>query len=149
MDRSDDQSAHQSPATAGESGDVRAQVEKILSSMQRDDIDSVLRCFTTDVLYGGGTCGLFPTMMQRQGRDGLAQALRAIHVEYEILETALEQVVVDGDRAAALRVSRLRHRGTGRTGIVHTWNFLRIRDGLICEFSEFPDTAAFADLNRD
>lgn len=149
MRRSDDQSARQAPANSGESDDVRAQVEAILDSMRRDDLDTVLRCFTPDVLYKGGTCVMYPAVMQRQGRDGLAQALRAIHVEYEILETSLEQVVVEGEQAAALRISRLRHRGTGRTGIVHTWNFLRFRDGLICEFSEFPDTAAFVDLNRD
>lgn len=148
MGRSDKHSAHQAPAGAGENDKVRAQLETILDSMRRDDLDAVLRCFAPDVLYMGGTSVLYAAM-QRQGRDGLAQALRAIHVEYEILETSLEQLVVEGDQAAVLRISRLRHRGTGRTAIVPTWNFLRFRDGLISEFSEFPDTAAFADLNRD
>lgn len=128
---------------------IVAQVETVLDSMQRGDLATTVKCFAPDVIYRGGTCVMYPASMQGQGREGLAHTLRAIHVEYEILETTLLQLVIDGDRAGALRVSRLRHRGTGRTGIVHTWNFLRFRDGLISEFSEFPDTAAFAHINRD
>nr|WP_298422750.1 nuclear transport factor 2 family protein [Rhodoblastus sp.] len=59
----------------------------------------------------------------------------------------MHELVIDGDRAALHRTSRLRNRGTGETISIDVCDFFRFRDGLVVEFSEYPDFAALQRLD--
>ena len=59
----------------------------------------------------------------------------------------MQRVIIDGGNVALHRRARLRNRGTGKFGEIEIWTYLRFRNGLLCEFSEYPDTAAIADID--
>ena len=85
---------------------------------------------------------------RREGREACAEMLQALYVTYESLGSRIDFLTVEGDRAALKRTTRLRHRGNGKVADVAICNFLQLRDGLICEYSEFPDTLAIAELDE-
>jgi len=83
----------------------------------------------------------------RAGKEACAEMMRAVYIAYENLGTIIRHVVIDGDRAAVSRTTQLRNRGTGRVADVEIWDYIRFRDGLVVEFSEYPDTLAIASLD--
>ena len=125
---------------------IAARLAMILEGCARGDVAGVLAHFTPDIVYTGGTWRLYPLSAPRNGRESCGEMLKAIYVDYEIFGSTIERLVIDGDRVALLRTTRLRNRGTGKSAAVQIWNFARFRDGLICEFSEYPDTAEIAAL---
>ncbi|WP_298357739.1 hypothetical protein [Rhodoblastus sp.] len=56
--------------------------------------------------------------------------------------------MIDGDRAAVHRTSKLRSRGTSAIISIDVCDFHPFRDGLVFEFAEYPESAALADLDR-
>ena len=126
---------------------IAARLAAILDYCARGDVAGVTSYFTPDVVYTGGTWRIYPMSARREGREACAEMLKAIYVAYESLGSTIEQLIVDGDRVAVLRTTKLRNRGSGKFAGVPIWNFIRFRDGLVSEFSEFPDTAAIAALD--
>ena len=55
--------------------------------------------------------------------------------------TVLHEIVIDGDRAVVHRTAVGRWRDSGRRYQCDFIDFLRFRDGLVVEFSEYPDAA--------
>jgi ketosteroid isomerase-like protein len=72
--------------------------------------------------------------------------LAEIDMRYENLGSVIHEFMIDGEQVALHRTATIRNRGTGATMDVDICNFARFRDGLIVEFSEYPDTAAIARL---
>lgn len=128
-------------------GLIEQRLTAILDLCARGDAKGVASYFTPDVVYAGGTWPQYPLSARREGREACADMIHAIHVAYESLGSVIEQIVMEGDRLALRRVTTLRNRGSGRTAPIVIWNFVRLRDGLICEYSEYPDTLAVAALD--
>jgi len=95
-----------------------------------------------------GNWSIFPQSGRLRGKDVLAQALIRIYTNVENLGSRLHDLVIDGDRVALRRTTRLRSYGTGRVGDVMIADFLRIRDGLVVEFTEVVDSLAIARLEE-
>lgn len=74
--------------------------------------------------------------------------LAMLEATYENLGSTIHELVIDGDRAALHRAAKLRNRGTGEVVSIDVCDFFRFRDGLVVEFSEYPDSAALAKLDR-
>jgi ketosteroid isomerase-like protein len=128
--------------------DLMAQrLVSIIDSYTRGDIEGMLRYATPDVVYAGGSWRLWPMMNRCEGALACGEMLRAIHVAYESSGTVVKHMLIDGPNVALCRTTTLRNRGSGRFGKVDIWNFVRFRDGLVCEYSEYPDTAAIAALD--
>ena len=129
----------------------RAQVEAVLHEMldglAESDAGKVVRYFATDVVYSGGTAN--PYDAPRVGKEACVELVRAVIIAYECLGSTVHELLIDGDRAAVRRTTRLRNRGSGRFFDISICNFVRFRDGQIVEFSQYPDTLAFARLNSD
>jgi ketosteroid isomerase-like protein len=100
-----------------------------------------------DVVFSGSSADRHPFNYPRQGKAACLDLMRAIVVAYESMGSTIHRFLIDGDQVALHRTSRLRNRGTGRSFDISICNFVRFRDGLIVEFSQYPDTAAFARLN--
>jgi ketosteroid isomerase-like protein len=73
------------------------------------------------------------------GRDEVAKALRGWHETFENIVSVLHEIVIDGDRAVVHRTSVGRYRDSGRRYQCDIIEFFRFRDGLVTEFSTYPD----------
>ncbi|MCB1539638.1 MAG: nuclear transport factor 2 family protein [Rhodoblastus sp.] len=120
----------------------------VLELCSKGDVAGVAAYFTPDVVYAGGTWRYYLLAQRREGREACAEMLQALYVTYESLGSTIDFLTVEGDCASLKRTTRLRHRGNGKVADVAICNFLRLRDGLICEYSEFPDTLAIAELDE-
>jgi hypothetical protein len=123
-------------------------LELILDSCARGDIPGIMRYMTPDIVYQGGTWPLYPLMNRCEGAQACADMMHAIHVAYESHGSVIRHIVIDGPRVALCRTTTLRNRGSGRCGAIDIVNYVRFRDGLVCEYSEYPDTSAVAALEE-
>lgn len=97
----------------------------------------------------GGAAGM-EFSAPRSGKAALAGYFSSLVADWEMLEHAAEEFVVDGDRVAMFGRCEFRHRRTGKTARSPLIHRIVFRDGLIVEFSEFYDTAkAFAAATPD
>jgi ketosteroid isomerase-like protein len=126
---------------------IATRLGAMLDMCARGDAAGVGKYFTEDAVYAGGTWRIYPLVARREGRAACVEMLRAFYVAYESLGSTIEELLVDGDCVAVLRTTKLRNRGTGKFADIRICNFLRMRDGLVAEYSEFPDTAAAASLD--
>jgi ketosteroid isomerase-like protein len=126
---------------------IEARLSKVLDLCAHGDATGVAEYFTEDVVYVGGTWRVYPLSARREGRKACMEMLRAFYIAYESLGSKVQQVTIDGDRVAVMRMTRFRNRGTGKTADVPICTFLRLRDGLVAEYAEFPDTAAVGTLD--
>ena len=124
-------------------------VEDMLDGLTAGNPAKMVAHMAPDVVYTGDGGGKYPFRDRREGKDACAELMRAITIAYECLGSTVHRLLVDGDRASLHRVSRLRNRGSGRSYDISICNFMRFRDGMIVEFSQYPDTAALAKLNGD
>ena len=98
-----------------------------------------------DIVINGGTWpDPFPKSVQ--GKDVCKAVMRQVNIFYENLGCQIRQLAIDGDRAAVHRVATIRNRGTGVVTEIDICDFLKCREGLVVEFSEYPDTLAVARL---
>jgi ketosteroid isomerase-like protein len=110
-------------------------------------LDGLMEFFSSDVDFELiGNWSIFPQSGRLRGKDALAHALITIYTSVENLGSTLRDLVIDGDRIALMRSTRLRSYGTGRVGDIMIADFLRIRDGLVVEFTEVVDSLAIARL---
>jgi ketosteroid isomerase-like protein len=94
-----------------------------------------------------GEWTIYPFSRPVHGKGAFLQIMAAINVMYENLGSTIHELVIDNARVALHRTSRMRNRGTGAMISVDVCDFMRFRDGLVNEFSEYPDSAAIAKLD--
>ena len=125
---------------------VRALFERRAAS----DIPGMLACYAPDVVYRPhGAWSHHALSAARYGLAELEQTLEAINVQYENLGTVIHEFLIDRDVVALHRTVWLRSRGGGETAEVGVCDFMRLRDGLIVEYAEYPDTVALAALQDE
>jgi len=113
------------------------------------DLARLMADFAEDVDFElVGNWSLFPQAGRLRGKDALAQALTTIYTTVENLGSRLHDLVIDGDRVALRRTTRLRSYGTGRVGDVMIADFFRVANGLVVEFTEIVDSLAIAQLEE-
>jgi ketosteroid isomerase-like protein len=122
----------------------RAEIERrirlLFDKWSAGDVEGVIAYLAADVSFpanGFWTGGKAPL----RGRDQVAAYLRNYADVLENIVTVLHEVVIDGDRAVAHRTAVGRWRESGRRYQCDFIHFFRFRDGLVVEFSEYPDAA--------
>jgi ketosteroid isomerase-like protein len=83
------------------------------------------------------------------GKQEIAEAYRELNIQYENLGSVIHELLIDGDRVALHRSTTIRNRGEGHIHTFDVINFIRFREGLIVEFSEYPDAGARAALDNE
>jgi ketosteroid isomerase-like protein len=61
--------------------------------------------------------------------------------QWEMIDYTIDEYIAQGDRVVALGTCCFRHKQTGKILDTPKADFHRFRDGKICEFFEFYDTA--------
>ncbi len=127
---------------------IERRIHFLADARARGDVAGMLKYAAPDIVFkvGGGLS--YPFYKTCTGKDSCGYMAHAVNVAYENFGSTINSLLIDGDRVALQRTASIRNRGTGRSVSVEICNFLRFRDGLVVEFSEFPDTAAFAQLEN-
>jgi ketosteroid isomerase-like protein len=127
---------------------IEHRVRTIFERRAAGDLPGIVEYAAEDILYNvQGEWTIYPFSRPIEGKALLAHALAVIEAMYENLGSAIHELVIDGERVALHRTSRMRNRGTGEVRSVDVCDFLRFRDGLVIEFAEYPDSAAIAKLD--
>lgn len=89
----------------------------------------------------GGPVDLLPFCGQRRGKDAVVDTLvRLVPSVFRLTKMELEQVLIDGDRAASYMHLSAVHATTGRTVSYRSAQFIRFRDGKIVDFRGLIDS---------
>jgi ketosteroid isomerase-like protein len=119
---------------------IERRIRLLFEHWQFGDIDSIIHWLAPDITFpaNGSWTGLEPPM---RGREQAAARLRKYANTLESIVNVLHEIVIDGDRAVVHRTSVGRWRSSGRRYQCDFIDFMRFRDGLVVEFSEYPDAA--------
>jgi len=124
-------------------------VREILDLRARGDVEAILASAGPDFVYS--PCGEWskaPYVPDRCDRVTFAEALRLFNVEYEVLDSKIHELLIEGDRVALDRIARTRIRGAGGVATVDAWDHFRFRDNQVIEFAAYLDTAKLLKLSE-
>ncbi len=121
---------------------------RMLELRAAGDVEAQLAFAAPDIVFRTSVGRTHPFHADCEGFEACADMARAVNIAYENLGSRVNRLLIDGERVALHRTTRIRNRGTGRAVDVDMWNFITFRDGLVVEFSEYPDMAAFAILDN-
>ncbi|MFT4099188.1 MAG: nuclear transport factor 2 family protein [Rhodoblastus sp.] len=139
--------AEQDPSVDDRRQEILGILSKLLELKASGDVEALLAFATPDVAFRTSVGRNHPFHADCNGFQACADMARAVYVVYENLGSRINRVLIEGDRVAMHRTVRIRNRGTGRAVDVDMWNFLTFRGRLVAEISEYPDMAAFAELD--
>ena len=77
----------------------------------------------------------------RSAREEVADYLDGLTAQFEMLHYTVDEYVAQGDRVVAISTTAWRNRETGKEFETPKVDLVRFRDGKICAFFEFYDTA--------
>jgi ketosteroid isomerase-like protein len=106
------------------------------------DPQRISKCLDDDVLWSlGGPVDLLPFCGQRRGKQAVIDTIVGLTpTVMRMTGMDIEELLTDGDRAAAIiRVTAI-HAGTGRTVSYRNAHFMRFRDGKMVELRALIDT---------
>lgn len=124
-------------------------IHMMLDLCSAGDMAGVLAFFSEDISYQMiGNWSMFPFPGPVRGKAAVTQAFGIIFTQFRSLGSDVHDIIIDGDRVAVRRITRLRHLGTGRSAGIAVVDFLRFRDGLVTELTELMDSLAMAQLEE-
>ena len=126
---------------------IERRIYELADLRARGDMAGMMRYAAPDIVIKCGVHRDYPFHACREGKDAAGDLGQAVNIAYENLGSEITSLLIDGDRVALHRTATIRNRGTGKSIKIDICNFLRFRDGLVDEFSEYADTAAFARLD--
>jgi ketosteroid isomerase-like protein len=105
------------------------------------DVETIAGLIAEDVDWIiQGPVDLFPFLGKRIGRAAVLQVYKTQAQVITVTGYEVEALVVEGDRSAALIRITARMNDTGRVLACRTSQFIRYRDGKICEMRGIIDT---------
>jgi len=126
-----------------------ARIHMMLELCSAGDMPGVVAFFSEDISYQLiGNWSMFPFPGPVRGKAATTQAFGIIFTQFQSLGSDVHDIIIDGDRVAVRRTTRLRHLGTGRSAGIAVVDFLRFRDGLVTELTEVLDSLAMAQLEE-
>ena len=119
---------------------IERRIRLLFDKWAQGDIDAMVALLAPDVAFpsNGFWTGVAAPL---QGRKQIINRLRARNGDLENIVSVLHEIVIDGDRAVVHRTAVGRRRDNGRRYQCDFIDFFRFRDGLLVEFSEYPDAA--------
>ena len=124
---------------------IEHRVRLLIDRRADSDVEGMLDYAAPDIVcrsMGSWRFALFPRPVV--GKAAVAETYRMLNIKYENLGSTVHEFLIDGDRVALHRSTTVRNRGTSEVFTFDVVNFVRFRDGLIVEFSEYPDAGAAA-----
>jgi ketosteroid isomerase-like protein len=114
------------------------------------DLAATRKYFSPDVICEFiGNRTRFPYAGRHVGVEALTNIVRTISTEFEQFNCGLSDLLIDGGRAACRRTVEVRHRGTGRHGLVELAEFLKFENGLIVEMIEYRDSVTILEIQGE
>ena len=106
-------------------------------------VDHWLNLMTEDVQFRSLAAGAIPMQFTRPSscKDEVKQYFAGLTSEWEMNDYRVEEYIAQGDRVIALCQVSFKHKKTGKTLNTPKADVHKFRDGKICEFFEFYDTA--------
>jgi ketosteroid isomerase-like protein len=124
----------------GDRAKMESCVREIFALREAGDIAGMAQLVTDDIVVFPPTTWGYATFPRTiAGRMAVAEAFTHRNVQYENLGSTIRKLLIDGEWAVVHRTSTIRERGGSRQYTYDAVDFFRFRDGLVCEFSEFPD----------
>jgi len=108
----------------------------------RGDVDGVLSCFTHDALFRlNAAPHNHVTAVHAIDGGELRRALAQLIENYEFRDYEVVDSVVEGDKAAVRSMFTVCARKTGNAAKTEVLDLIEFREGRICSFAQFFDTA--------
>ncbi len=89
-------------------------------------------------------CEALPFTAQRSGREELRAYLKGLTENFAMDHWRIDETVSEGDRVVGIGSTGWTNRNTGKSFVTPIVIVTRWRDGRICEYAEFYDTACIA-----
>ncbi len=117
-------------------------VQRAYKCFEHGDIDGLLDTLTDDVSWKVvGPAEVFPLFGERRGRDGAAEYFRLFAENLDLRDFSPRRYVAQDDTVVVLGHSKGVVRHTGRP-LESDWvHVFTLRDGKICGYQEFVDSA--------
>jgi len=102
-----------------------------------------LSLMTDDVQFRSLAAGVKAMEFTRESccKNDVVQYFAGLTSEWEMIYYRVDEYIAQGDRVVALCQVSFKHKKTGKTLETPKADFHKFRDGKICEFFEFFDTA--------
>ena len=103
-----------------------------------------LSLMTDDVQFRSLAAGASAMQFTRESccKNDVVQYFAGLTNEWEMIYYRVDEYIAQGDRVVALGQVSFKHKTTGKTLETPKADFHKFRDGKICEFFEFFDTAS-------
>ena len=119
----------------------------LLDALAKHDLDEAMTFLSPQAkVFLGSDRRAMPFFGSYEGEAGVRQALREVHIEYDVLAQDIRDIVVDQDRVVARRTCRMRHRGTAKVMDVDFCDWMQFEGGFVSHLSLMPETLALAEL---
>jgi ketosteroid isomerase-like protein len=119
---------------------IEQRIRLLFEKWARGDIEGMVGYLAPDVVFpSNGFWTGVPAPLR--SREQVAKTLRRLGGALENIVSVLHEIVIDGDRVVVHRTAVGRRRDNGRRYQCDFIDFFRFRDGLVVEFSEYPDAA--------
>lgn len=133
--------------SAGRREALRAEIDAFYAARMACDVEAFTHYFTPDArFFVVGNPVLNASSGLRIGRADIGTHLRAIHDRNRYRDFAIHSVVAEADAIAVWWRVHITALSTGRSGRFDSFDQMQLRNGQVCELSQFYDTGAFAIL---
>jgi ketosteroid isomerase-like protein len=134
---------------AGDRALFETRIRQMLELCAAGNLAAMMDHVSEDIVYEMvGNWSMFPFSQPVRGKEAFAHALGFIFTHFQSLGSDIHDIVVDGDRVAVRRTTRLRNIGTNLEDDIAVMDFVRFRDGLLVELTELVDSLAMARLEE-
>lgn len=126
--------------------DTRAVVSAYYAAVAAADIDRVAGFLADDIDWiSYGPVHVFPFAGMRRGKQAVAESYRVVFATAEIRRYGPEELVVEGDLAAAIVAATVCRRHSGVVISHRMAHFVRVEHGKLAMFRGFTDTFDLAE----
>jgi ketosteroid isomerase-like protein len=124
-----------------------ATIRAVYAARVRRDVEGILSAFAEDVVFRLNAAPLHEatTVHAVDGRELRAVVTRMIGY-FELINFEIIEAVIDGDKAAVRVILTRRALSSGRSVTTEVLDLVQFRDGKICSFTRFLDTAVMQTL---
>jgi uncharacterized protein len=124
-------------------------VKQLYDAFGRSNISSVLDMFTDDAIaHGPAPAGVLPWGGVHNGREGVAEFLKALGESLEDEQFELHEFIAQRNKVVVLGYAKGHAKPTGRPyeiEFVHVWS---VRNGKFSELRVYNNTAALVEALR-
>ena len=123
--------------------DALRTVKAFYDAVNAGDLPAAMNLMATDVDWEDAGAGWLPWSTRCRGREEYARYVEAVFGALEFQEFRADEFIVGRDTVVVLGFERCLVRATGRVVEAHWAQIFTLRDGVICRFREYSDTAAW------